>query len=200
MKLKMAKNSIFAILLRSPWWVSGLVAIALALIGMALMPPGYRIYGMLTGVPFTVICVAALKKQWGTPSKARTAAMMEKIRALSWREFADEIEVALRRDGFDVKRIDMPEADFAITSDGRTALVSCRRWKVASTGVEPLRELCNAVERGGLYDALYVTTGEFTQTAMEFAVEKKIRLIRGPALAKLMREMKTAGDKSGRKT
>jgi restriction system protein len=195
----MAKNSIFAILLRSPWWVSGLVAIALALIGLALMPPGYRIYGMLTGVPFSVICIAALKKQWGTPGKARTAEMLEKIRALSWREFADEIEVAFRRDGFDVKRVEMAEADFSVTSEGRTALVSCRRWKVANTGIEPLRELWKAVERDGLYDALYVTTGEFTQTAMEFAVEKKIRLIRGAALAKLMREMKTVDAKSAKK-
>lgn len=191
MKLRMAKNSIFAILLRSPWWVSGLVAIALALIGLAVMPPGYRIYGMLTGVPFTVICIAALRKQWGTPGKARTAAMLEKIRALSWRDFAEEIELALQRDGFEVRRVDMPEADFSITSDGRTALVSCRRWKVASTGVEPLRELRKAVERDGLYDAFYITTGEFTQTAMEFAVANKMRLLHGAALAKLMREMKS---------
>ena len=199
MKLKMAKNSIFAILLRSPWWVSGLVSIALALIGVAVMPAGHRIYGALTGIPFAVVCVAALKRQWGTPNKARTAAMLEKIRALSWREFADEIEVALRRDGFEVKRIDMPEADFAITSAGRTALVSCRRWKVASTGVEPLRDLYKAVERDGLYDSFYVTTGEFTQTAMEFAVEKKMRLLHGAALVKLMREMKAADDKSAKK-
>jgi restriction system protein len=196
----MAKNSIFAILLRSPWWVSGLVAIALALIGLALMPPGYRIYGVLTGVPFMIVCIAALRKQWGTPSKSRTAEMLEKIRALSWRDFADEIEVALRRDGFDVTRVDMPEADFSITSEGRTALVSCRRWKVASTGVEPLRELHKAVERDGLNDALYVTTGEFTQTAMEFAVEKKIRLVRGAALAKLMRKMKNGDGKADKKT
>lgn len=194
--MRMAKNSIFAILLRSPWWVSGLVALALALVGMALMPAGYRIYGVLTGIPFSVVCIAALRKQWGTPGKARTAAMLEKIRALSWREFSDEVAAALRRDGFEVSRVDMPEADFSITSNGRTALVSCRRWKVASTGIEPLRDLHRAVERDGLYDAFYITAGEFTQTALEFAVEKKMRLLHGPALAKLMREMKKT-DKAG---
>lgn len=187
----MAKNSIFAILLRSPWWVSGLVSLALALVGWVLMPPGYGVYGMATGVPFAIVCVMALKKQWGTPSRARTTAMLKQIRALSWRDFSDEIERALRRDGFEVKRVDMPEADFSITSDGRTALVSCRRWKVASTGVEPLRELCKAVERDGLYDAFYVTAGEFTPKAMDFAAEKKMRLLHDATLVKLMREMKS---------
>lgn len=190
MALRMAKNSIFAILLRSPWWVSGLVSLALALVGCVLMPPGYGIYGLATGVPFAIVCAMALKKQWGMPSPARTAAMLERIRAMSWRDFSDEIERALQRDGFEVKRVDMPEADFSITSNGRTALVSCRRWKVASTGVEPLRELCKAVERDGLYDAFYVTAGEFTPKAMDFAVEKKMRLLHGPALVKLMRGMK----------
>jgi restriction system protein len=38
MKLKMSKNSLFAILLRSPWWMSfGLVA-AIALAARALLP------------------------------------------------------------------------------------------------------------------------------------------------------------------
>lgn len=197
MALRMAKNSIFAILLRSPWWVSGLVSLALALVGWFLMPPGYGIYGVATGVPFAIVCAMALKKQWGTPSRARTTAMLEQIRALSWRDFSDEIERALQRDGFEVKRVDMPEADFSITSDGRTALVSCRRWKVASTGIEPLRELCRVVERDGFYDAFYVTAGEFTSKAMDFAVEKKMRLLHGAALVKLMRGMKQ-GEQAGK--
>lgn len=197
MALRMAKNSIFAILLRSPWWVSGLVSMALALAGWALMPPGYGIYGVATGVPFAIVCALALKKQWGTPSKARTTVMLEQIRAMSWRDFSDEIERALQRDGFEVKRVDMPEADFAITSDGRTALVSCRRWKVVSTGIEPLRDLCKVVERDGLYDAFYVTAGEFTPNAMDFAAEKKMRLLHGATLVKLMRGMKQ-DDRAGK--
>lgn len=189
--MKMAKNSLFAVLLRSPWWISGLVSSLLALIGWISMPPGYGVYGLMTGAPFAIICALALKKQWGTPGQASTDKGLERIRALSWRDFATEIEAALQRDGFEVKRVDMPEADFAITADGRTALVSCRRWKVATTGIEPLRELHNAVQRDGLYDAFYITAGAFTPNAMDFAVEKKMRLLHGPALVKLMREMKS---------
>ncbi len=199
MKLRMSKNSIFAILLRSPWWVSGGIAAIIALIGWAAMPPGYRIYGMLSGIPFTVVCVVAFKRQWGTPGAARTAETLQRAREMSWRDFSAEIEVALRRDGFEVKRVEMPEADFSITSNGRTALVSCKRWKVASAGVEPLRELHAAVERAGAHDSFYITAGEFTQKAMQFAVDKKMRLVRGAALAKLLREMKTGSTKAAGK-
>jgi len=36
-KFEMAKNSLFAVLLRSPWWISAAIAFSLALLGMAVM-------------------------------------------------------------------------------------------------------------------------------------------------------------------
>ena len=38
MKFRMAPNSVFAVLLRSPWWVSLAIAAALALAAAALLP------------------------------------------------------------------------------------------------------------------------------------------------------------------
>jgi restriction system protein len=34
----MAKNSLFAALLRSPWWISAAVALALGLLSLTLLP------------------------------------------------------------------------------------------------------------------------------------------------------------------
>ena len=110
---------------------------------------------------------------------------------MSWRDFSVEIENALKRDGFEVTRIDLPEADFSITSEGRTALVSCKRWKAASTGIEVLRDLQKAREAKAAHDCFYITSGDFTQNAMQFAVENKMRLVHGEGLAKLLRKMKT---------
>ena len=55
MKLKMAPNSLFAILLRSPWWISVAIAVAMGLVGAALLPEGFRLIGVLSGLPFGVI-------------------------------------------------------------------------------------------------------------------------------------------------
>ena len=51
MKLKTAPNSLFAILLRKPWWVSiALVGvIALAARARALVPQPYVVFGMMGG-------------------------------------------------------------------------------------------------------------------------------------------------------
>lgn len=191
MKFKMNQNSIFAMLLRSPWWISAGIAAFIALLSAAIVPRPYIVYGIFTGFPFMVISVIALRRQWGKPSATRAAEILQAVRAMSWRDFSVEIENALKRDGFEVTRINLPDADFSITSEGRTALVSCKRWKAASTGVEILRDLQKAREDKAAHDAFYITSGGFTQNAMQFAVENKMRLVHGDGLAKLLRKMKT---------
>jgi restriction system protein len=47
MKFQMAKNSLFAILLRSPWWASAGLGVVLGLLGAALLPEAYRVAGAL---------------------------------------------------------------------------------------------------------------------------------------------------------
>lgn len=199
MKFKMAKNSVFALLLRSPWWISGGIAVIIALIAWAALPRRYAAYGVFSGMPFLIVSIIACAKQWGKPSKARVAEILQVVRAMSWRDFSVEIERALLRDGFEVTRIDKPDADFSITSGGRTALVSCKRWKAASNGIEPLRDLHKAVQASGAQDSFYITAGEFTPNAMQFAVDNKMRLVHGAGLAKLLREMKIEKAKADRK-
>ena len=59
----MSKNSLFAILLRAPWWISMAVVALLALAASALLPEPYVALGVMGGFPFLVIgsMAAALK-------------------------------------------------------------------------------------------------------------------------------------------
>ena len=84
-------------------------------------------------------------------------------------------------------RLGKPAADFEMVKAGRTSLVSCKRWKAASTGVEPLRELHAAGEARASDENVYVTLGAITDNARRFATEKRIRLIQGAELASLLR-------------
>jgi restriction system protein len=52
MKLKMSEKSLFATLLRAPWWVSFAVMLALALVAGAFLPDAYKTAGMLGTFPF----------------------------------------------------------------------------------------------------------------------------------------------------
>lgn len=183
MKLRMHENSLFAILLRSPWWIS--IAIAGALIAAArLVLPD--VYAVFVGLPFAVIGAIALWRQLQAPSEARVAKTLDRVRAMSWEEFSQALEAAFRRDGYTVKRLNGAQADFELTKGWRVVLVSGKRWKVARTGVEPLRELDAARRAHEAHEGIYVATGEVTDKARAFAAEHRIRLAHGAELVKLM--------------
>ena len=183
-KLRMHENSLFAILLRSPWWIS--IAIAAALIAAArLVLPD--VYAVFVGLPFAVIGGIALWRQLQAPSEARVAKTVERLRAMSWEEVSQALETAFRREGYAVKRLTGAPADFELTKGWRVVLVSGKRWKVARTGVEPLRELDAARRAHEAHEGIYVATGEVTDKARAFAAANRIRLAHGAELAKLLR-------------
>jgi restriction system protein len=185
------KNSLFAVLLRSPWWISIAVAgvvFALARIAMAKLdlPDGQALYAIFAALPFLVIGAYAGWQQLRAPSTERIAATLEALRAMSWDEFSPALEDAFRREGYAVSRMDSAAADLELTRTGRVSLVSCKRWKVARAGIEPLRELDAARQAREAQDCIYVAAGEITDNATAFAAAHDIRLLRGAELAMLL--------------
>jgi restriction system protein len=182
-KLEMHRNSLFAVLLRSPWWASLAVA-AGVLAGLRLVLPD--IYAFFAALPFIVIAGYAGWQQLRAPSAAQVARVLEALRAKPWTEFAGAVESAFRRDGYAVNRLDGTDADFELTRAGRVALVSCKRWKVARTGVEPLRELHAARRRRDAHECIYIAAGDVTEGAIAFSAQNGIRLLRAAELVKLL--------------
>ena len=182
----MAENSLFAILLRSSWWVSVLVAAGIVLISRIALPDKYFVFGAVGAGPFLVIGGIALWRQLQKPSASRVARTVEAVGAMSWRDFSASMEAAFRRDGYEVARIDAAGADFEMRKAGRKTLVNCKRWKVGRTGVEPLRDLLIARDRREADEVVYVATGQVTEQAGRYAAEKRIRLMQGEDLARLL--------------
>ena len=71
MKLKMSEKSLFAILLRSPWWWSFLIAAVLVLLARVFLPEAFRAVGMLSALPFAVLAIIAAWRQRDKPSPER---------------------------------------------------------------------------------------------------------------------------------
>jgi restriction system protein len=188
MQMKMHQNSMFAVLLRSPWWISFAVAgVTIALSRLVVVKFDFHeMYSVFVGLPFLVIGAVAAWRQLRAPSTERIAATLESLRALSWDEFSAALEAAFRRDGYDVKRPAVAGADLELTKAGRVSLVAGKRWKVARTGVEPLRELDAVRQSRDAHECIYVAAGEITETARAFAAEKKIRLLQDAELALLL--------------
>ena len=55
MQFKMRENSVFASLLRSPWWVSMLIGGTIALGVAILLTPKFAHFGVVIALPFFVI-------------------------------------------------------------------------------------------------------------------------------------------------
>jgi restriction system protein len=183
MKLRMAKNSLFAILLRSPWWLSFAIAAGVFAVARLFIP---AVYALFIPVPFAVIGCIAAWRQLRAPGAARIAAVVESAQSLSWPEFADMLEEALRRDGGSVMRLSERGADFEVAKGSRRSVVSARRWKVARTGIEPLRELYAVKEQREAQECIYVAAGEVSANARVFAGEKGIRIAEGADLVRLL--------------
>jgi restriction system protein len=189
MKWQMSENSVFAMLLRSPWWISAGVAGVVAGTAIALLPSAYKVLGATVGIPFAVIAGITFWRQWQMPSATRIDRTLETLRAMSRSDFVSAVEAAYAKNGYTVKRIDDAHADLELQQEWRTALVSCKRWKVARVGVEPLRQLLAAKEAREVRESIFVTTGEITETARKFAAENSIRLVGGSELARLLPEL-----------
>lgn len=191
MKLRMADNSLFAILLRSPWWISTAIGVVLGALGVALLPASWRVAGALSGFPFLVIGAIAAWRQSKLPSAARIEATQQAVAAMAWPAFADRLEAAFRRDGYTVRRgAPNDAADFVLERKGRRMWVSARRWKAARTGHEPLRALQAAREAADddlPNDALYISLGELTDSARALASTQRIAVWQAAELAQALR-------------
>lgn len=177
---KPKENSLFAILLRSQWWMSALVAAA-AIALIRLMVP--TMYAVAAALPFIVIALYVGWRELREPSGRRVAKTLEALRAMNAEEFAGAMEAAFRGDGYRVKRLG-GQADFELERASRSTLVACKRWKATRTGVEPLRELDAARKAREAHECIYVAAGEITEQAKAFAAQRNIRLIGAVELAK----------------
>ena len=187
MKLKMAPNSLFAVLLRSPWRISLAIAVVLGGVAMALLPQAYRGVGAVSGFPFLVIAVMAAWRGRDKPSPALIEHSAKTLASMSWPAFATALEAAFKRDGFTVQRVEGGAFDFDIERAGRRMLVAARRWKSAHIGLEPLRALQAARLAAEAPDALLITLGDLSEPATKLLALERIAVWRAPELAQKLR-------------
>lgn len=186
MKLKMSENSLFAILLRAPWWISLLVVAVIVLASGALLPAAYVPFGVMGALPFLVIALLAAWRQRHAPNPARVAELLGQAAAMSWRDFSALIEAAFQRQGYVVTRLQHPAADFQLLKDARITLLSCKRWKAANTGVQPLQELAAAQATLGASASTFISLAPVSDSAQRFAKAQGIHLMTLAELAQLL--------------
>ena len=185
-KFKVSENSLFAILLRSRWWISFAVVALILLVAWFFIPRNYFISAAACALPFLGIGFYTAWHQLRLPGASRVAASIDAVRTMPWREFSARMEAGFSREGYKLTRLSGP-ADFKLSKMGKTTLVCCKRWKAASHGVDILRELDEKREAENAQDALYIALDGITAKARDFAGKHRIRLMEPQELAILLR-------------
>src|SRR3954469_4062413 len=160
MQLTMNENSLFAILLRSRWYLSFGIAAAMSGVLYMVLPEAYRFAAVVSGLPFIVIGCMAAWRQFQAPSAKKIEKTTAAVLAMSWTEFARALADAYRKDGYEVQTLPGGGADFEITKNWQRTLVACKRFKVARTGIEPLRDLVKTKDTREAHACAYVAVGE----------------------------------------
>jgi restriction system protein len=184
----MAKDTLFHILLRQPWWVTVLVAFAIFWIAHAIHPP----IAPFVSLPFAALAIYIAVVQWRRGGPLDAADTLAKLRTMPWETFSALVTDAYRKQGYRVSPANARGYDFKLEKHGRVTLLQCRRWKVNQVGAGPVRELAQAVDQTEASRGICLAAGEFSAPARSAAASEPVTLVSGSELVALLGKIKKA--------
>jgi restriction system protein len=121
------------------------------------------------------------------------------LEGMSWREFEMLIGEGFRLQGFQVTELggNGPDGgvDLVLRKGSEKFFVQCKQWKAFTVGVQTVRELYGVMAAEHATGGFIVTSGRFSEDAIEFARGRNVTLMDGPkavALIKQARKRSTA--------
>lgn len=197
---------------KAPWWVGFGLAGAMLLLsaivghiepGRGLLPIGKILVAPLlkmVALLFAVAGAISLSKNWFSGKLFNATNSLQDVKALSWQQFEFLIGEYYRRKGYSVFQMggDAPDGgiDLLASKNGEKLVVQCKHWKAFKIDVKVARELYGVMVDSTASGAVLITSGGFTQPAVDFVKDKPIELIDGPRLEKLIAEVQAATAKA----
>ena len=202
------KTTFIDLLVELPWWVSVLVS-ATAYVMMAHVLPSIQTDNQITSMVFKavvipapyiagVILLAAPFAFLNTRRKAiqlDTQRNIQTVRDLHWRNFEELVAEAYRRQGYRVTEGGYGAdggIDLELRKDGQLTLVQCKQWKTQKVGVNVVREMFGVLTAHQANHFIIISSGTFTQQAMDFAAGKPIELLDGQKLLALVNDVQVS--------
>jgi restriction system protein len=202
------KATFIDLLVELPWWVSVLVSVIAyvmmvhvlpsiqtdnqitSMVFKALVIPAPYIAAMiLLAVPFAFLNARRKAKQLDTQRNIQT------VRELHWRNFEELVAEAYRRQGYRVTEGGYGAdggIDLELRKDGLLTLVQCKQWKTQKVSVNVVREMFGVLTAHKANHCIIISSGTFTQQAIDFAAGKPIELIDGPKLLALVNDVQVS--------
>lgn len=126
---------------------------------------------------------------------------------MSWQEFEMLVGEGFRLQGYKVVETGGggPDGgiDLVLSRAGKNGnekfLVQCKQWRAFKVGVDVVRELYGVMAARGATGGFVVTSGRFTDEAIQFADGRNVKLVDGPKLHGLIRQAKAGAQTAVRK-
>lgn len=202
-------ESVFDLIAELPWWVGVILAVviyvAIRYALPALSSSSQIVHALARGIvpvawvftlPFLIAAGVSAFHQLSHRRLLDSQSNLDSIRALPWQEFEMLVGEAFRRQGYVVEERggSAPDGgiDLVLLKGGRRVVVQCKRWQTKQVGVTFVRELYGVMTAEGADEAIFVSSGEYTDDARAFANGKPIQLIDGNALLKMIHRVQSA--------
>lgn len=185
----MARESLFQILSRQPWWLTLLIAVMIFGITQLVFAP----LAPFVALPFAALAGYLAWRQLRAGPSVNVEERLKALRGMPWENFSLVVGEAYRRQGYTVEASGSAAFDFRLARKGQITLVQCRRWKVNQVGAGPVRELLDAMEKHDAYNCVCISAGDFSSNARDAAAGNPITLLNGAALAQLVGSIEKKG-------
>ncbi len=82
--------------------------------------------------------------------------------------------------------------DLVLRKGNEKFLVQCKQWRAFKVGVDVVRELYGVMAAKGAAGGFVVTSGRFTDEATSFAAGRNVKLVDGPKLHGLIKQVQAS--------
>lgn len=119
---------------------------------------------------------------------------LEQLKNLSWQDFEVLTGQIMRHLKYKVQEQGGAQADGGIDliayKNNSKYIIQCKHWKANKIGVKIVREMFGVSIHENANGVYIFTTGDFTKEARDFAKEKKVYLVNGYQICKLISQIK----------
>lgn len=141
------------------------------------------------GLAAAAVLVAALVLHRRQEREPGSFVDLHVLRQLSW----DELEILVAdyfvREGFVLREQGGKAVDFVLEKAGRRHLVQCKHWRARKVDESAVRDLFGHMAATRANAAYLLTSGRFTNAAVRFASGRRIELVDGPGLVRMIEEV-----------
>lgn len=189
-----------------PWWLGLIIAVVIYVLLKYLLPAIESKNVLINSIGKAspslaplfsgLVVLAAAKSAFDSWRKGELLGKqkdIKSIKSISWQEFEELVGEVYRRKGYKVTEMGRGGADggvdLVLKRNGEVIYVQCKQWRMDRVGVQIVRELFGVIAAEGASGGIVISSGTFTDEAVEFVKGKQIEIIDGPELYRMISDV-----------